>query len=245
MSFANRLRSRDILKGMLLTVPSCEMAEAISYSQLDWAFIDTEHGAMDIRDAQNIVRALGGRVASLIRTPDATQTAVKRALDTGCDGVIVPQINTKEQAEALVRSARYPPEGERSVGISRAHKYGSAFNEYVDRANENVAVVAQIEHRMAVDNIEDIVNVRGLDAIFVGPYDLSASFGIPGQIDAPTVQAAIEKIFNVAKLAKQPIGIFCADIEAAKRALESGATLIAVGIDVLHISHAATSIVAI
>jgi 2-keto-3-deoxy-L-rhamnonate aldolase RhmA len=240
--FRKRLKDHAILKGMLLTTPSCEIAEALSHTRLDWVFIDIEHSAMGFSEAQDIVRALGTRMAGIIRIPDDNASHVKKALDTGCDGIIVPQINSARQAANLVGLAKYAPMGSRSVGIARAHGHGPGFKAYMDRANDEIAIIAQIEHIDGVNDIEAIVSVAGIDAIFIGPFDLSASLGIPGQIDAPAVIDAIDRVYPAAKANGMPVGIFCPTMESAQSAIGKGATLVAVGLDVAHLVGVANRI---
>ena len=144
-----------------------------------------------------------------------------------------------------MQAAKYAPKGHRSIGITRAHKYGINFQNYINTANDETAVIVQIESKTAVDNIDSILSVPGVDAIFIGAYDLSASMGVPGQLDNAGVQAAIDTIFAKAKKAKMPIGVFKPNAEAAKPAIERGATLLAVGIDMMHIAEAAKKIAAL
>jgi 2-keto-3-deoxy-L-rhamnonate aldolase RhmA len=245
MGFANALRNHELLRGTLLTTSSCEIAEAISHTGLDWAFIELEHAALDISDAQNIVRALGGRIGSLIRIADQSVTSIKKALDTGCDGIIVPQVNTREEAMAIVRAAQYAPQGERSVGLARAHKYGLDFKGYIDFANEVTCVIAQVENIKAVENLDAIISVPGIDAFFIGPYDLSASMGLTGQLDHPAVKEAIAKVFTKASKAKMPVGIFAGTLDAGMASLEKGATLLAISTDILLLARGAQEIAGI
>ncbi len=232
MTFAQSLRDKKLLKGTILSTASAEIAEAISHTGIDWVFIDMEHAPLTIPLAQNLVRATSNRVGSVIRIPDHSPTWIKQALDTGCDGIIIPQVNTAAEAEAIVSAARYAPKGNRSVGITRAHTYGQKFQETTATANNNVAIIAQIENIEAVKNIDSILSVDGIDAIFIGPYDLSASMNKIGQVKDSDVIAAIGHVLVAAKKKNIAVGMFTADIEGAKAAINKGVNLLAVGIDV-------------
>ena len=127
----------------------------------------------------------------------------------GCSGIIVPMVNTVAYAQRIAALSKYPPVGERSVGIGRAQGYGLRFTEYLEVANEQTTVVVQIEHRDAVANVDQIVAVPGIDAVFVGPYDLSNSMGLVGQVNHPDVRAAIDKVRAACARTNSPMGIFC------------------------------------
>jgi len=136
----------------------------------DWLFVDAEHGPLETAELLGILTAVNGRAACLVRVPSCDAVQIAKALDLGADGIIVPQVNTPEQAAAAARFARYPPEGTRGVGLARAHGYGLKFKEYVESANREIAVVVQAEHATAVENIDAIARVAGVDAILLGPY---------------------------------------------------------------------------
>ena len=127
------------------------------------------------------------RIPCIVRVPASEEIPIKKTLDIGAAGIIAPQTNTEEQVESVVRYCRYSPQGSRGVGLSRATTYGLGLTDYVGSANDTVAVIVQAEHIDAVENIEAIVKVEGVDAIFIGPYDLSASMGKMGQVTDPAV----------------------------------------------------------
>jgi 2-dehydro-3-deoxyglucarate aldolase len=164
---------------------------------------------------------------------------IKKVLDLGATGIIVPQVNTVEQAANVVRYARYSPAGSRGVGLARAHGYGMRFHEYLATANEQVAVIVQAEHAQAVTNIESIVQVDGIDAVLLGPYDLSASLGKMGRVDDPAVTAAIDHVTEACRAAGMPLGYFGVTASAVKPSIERGCTLIVAGVDTLLLGVAA------
>lgn len=238
-SFKDRLTRRDVLLGTIVTLPSTEVVEIILGAGFDWLFMDLEHSAMGIRDAQRLLQVAGTDIPCLVRVPSNDDIWIKQALDIGAAGVIVPQVHTADDVKCAVRAAKYPPEGTRSVGIARAHGYGDGFQDYVAAANRITAVVVQIEHVDAVADIERILEVPGVDGLFIGPYDLSASMGKPGNVGDRDVQDAIEQVTKAAGHAGIPLGIFGATAAAVEPHIRRGYTLIAVGMDTMLIGKAA------
>mgnify|MGYP006291653217 FL=1 len=230
-SFRKQLTEGKTLYGTLVTIPSPTVAEILAQSGFDWLFIDMEHSSISLQDAEGMIRASNNKAYSIIRCPSNDEAWIKRCLDTGADGIILPRINSKKEAEDAVRCAKYPPIGERSVGITRAHGYGMQFNEYMRRANEDVALILQCEHIDGVRELPDIARTEGVDAIFVGPYDLSASMNKTGKVDDPEVKDAINQISETCKKEEMPLGIFGTTPEAVKPYRQNGFTLLAVGVD--------------
>ncbi len=231
-SLRDTLQAGKPLIGTLLTVDSTEVAEALALAGFDWIFIDLEHGSLSIHDAQRAVQAIANRCHTLVRVPDGTQENIKRVLDMGCSGIIVPMVNTEAYARRIAALSKYPPLGERSVGIGRAHGYGLRFTEYIEVANEQTTVVVQVEHREAVANVDQILAVPGIDALFVGPYDLSNSMGLVGQVNHPDVRDAIDKVRAACARTNLPMGIFCSNTEQARAEIKAGVRLVAVGADI-------------
>jgi 2-dehydro-3-deoxyglucarate aldolase/4-hydroxy-2-oxoheptanedioate aldolase len=245
LSFKDRLQRRDRLIGTVLTLPVTELAEICCDAGFDWLFLDMEHGLLGIPDVQRICQVVAGRCACLVRVPANEDVWIKKALDIGVNGIIVPLVNTSQEAAKSVLHSKYPPEGARSVGITRAHGYGANFQGYVESANQQTVVVVQVEHIESVDNIDKILQVAGVDAVFVGPYDLSASLGKTGQISDPEVQSAVARVRTACIDKNFPSGIFAWDPSTAKVAIEDGYTLVAVGMDILLFSSVARQVVAV
>ncbi|MEZ6034925.1 MAG: aldolase/citrate lyase family protein [Planctomycetaceae bacterium] len=238
-SFRTRLRNRERLLGTMVTLPTASTAEILADAGFDWLFIDGEHGALETSDVLGILQAVGHRIACIVRVPACDEVAIKKVLDLGAAGIIVPQVNTAEQAADVVRFARYSPEGGRGVGLARAHGYGFRFADYVARANAEVSVIVQAEHRLAVDNIDSIISVPGVDAVLLGPYDLSASYGKMGQISDPEVLQGIDRITQTCQAAQMPLGYFGISFDAVKPWMDQGYTLIVAGVDVLFLGNGA------
>ena len=230
-NFLKKLRGGEILIGTIITLPSPEIAEILSFAGFDWLFIDTEHATLGVQDVQRILQSIQGRCPCIVRVSSGDELWIKKILDIGVDGIIVPFVNSADEAQKIIRFCKYPPDGSRSVGISRAHEYGMKFNEYIDCANNSIAVILQIEHIDAVRNIHSIVQVPGIDGIFVGPYDLSGSMGKIGKVYDQEVQQNIEIVKTACMNAGVPVGIFGFDVEYVKSCIDKGYTLIAVGMD--------------
>jgi 2-dehydro-3-deoxyglucarate aldolase/4-hydroxy-2-oxoheptanedioate aldolase len=239
MNLKDRINRGERLIGSLITVPSPDVADVMSRVGFDYLWIETEHAPMGFDQAQLLIQAVGGRCPCLVRIPDKGEVWVKKALDVGCDGIIVPQIRSADEARQIVAWGLYPPKGRRSVGVSRAHGYGMTFQDYVERVNDELVIVLQAEHTDAVGNIESIVEVPGIDAVLVGPFDLSGSLGVLGETDHPRVLEAIETVRSRCQGAGMPLGIFAADVRAARRYQAQGFTLIALGMDVFFLWQSA------
>jgi len=239
ISFLDRLADQRPLLGTLVSTESTEVAEALSLCGFEWLFIDLEHSAMDLAAAQHIIQSVSPRTYSVIRLPDNSAEHFKKALDTGCDGVVVPMIKSVSEAERAVKFAKYPPLGERSVGLARAQAYGLNFDGYLKNANRTIALILQIEHKEAVERVEEIVAVPGVDAIFIGPYDLSASMGLLGQPSAPPVVEAIHRVRKACFNAKVPSGAFCMTAALARGEIAAGSRLIVLGADLLFLTSGA------
>jgi 2-keto-3-deoxy-L-rhamnonate aldolase RhmA len=237
--FRKRLSEGETLLGTMVTLTAPSVAEILADVGFDGLFVDAEHGPFETAELLSVLQAVGNRIPCIVRVPTGDEVPIKKALDLGAAGIIVPQVNSAEQAAKVVQCARYAPEGSRGVGLARAHGYGYAFGEYLATANERITVVVQAEHRDAVDNIESIVKVPGIDAVLIGPYDLSASYGKMGQIDDPIVTGAIDHVTNVCQQANIPLGIFGITFEAIRPYVEKGYTFIVGSTDTLFLMTAA------
>ncbi len=238
-SLVQKLENRELLMGSIMTLASPEIAEIFAGIGYDWLWVDVEHSTLTVQDVQRIVQATHGKCHCVVRAPSTDEVWIKKLMDTGVDGILFPHVNSGAEAERIVRKCKYPPEGTRSVGISRAHGYGLTFQEYVDRANREVAIVLQIEDIEAVKNVDSIVQVQGVDAIMIGPYDLSGTMGKPGKVSDDDVQREIEKVRQACEVADLPIGIFGIDPRAVKPHIGRGFTLIGMGFDTTFLIKAA------
>jgi 2-dehydro-3-deoxyglucarate aldolase len=242
--FRARLKRGDKLLGTMVTLPSAATAEILADLGFDWLFIDGEHGPLETADLAAILQVAGQKTACIVRVPEAAEVPIKKVLDLGADGIIVPQVNTAEQAASVVRFARYAPEGARGVGLARAQGYGQRFGEYLAAANREIAVIVQAEHALAVENIDAIVRVPGIDAVLLGPYDLSASLGKMGRVDDPEVVDAIGRVTEACRKAGVPLGYFGVTAAAVRPYAAQGYTLIVAGVDTLFLGNGAKALLA-
>ena len=242
--FKARLAAGEMLYGAMITLPTPATAEVLADCGFDWFFIDGEHGPLGTSDILSILQSVSHKVACIVRVPEAAEVPIKKVLDIGAHGIIVPQVNTPEQAADVVRWAKYAPTGTRGVGLARAHGYGATFADYIQNANDETVVMVQAEHATAVENIDEILRLPGIDAIQLGPYDLSASMGKMGQIDDPQVVAAIERILAACKDVGMPVGCFGVSPNACRADIERGCTLVTAGVDTMYLSRAAHEMLA-
>jgi len=234
---------KSSMLGTIITLSSPVSSEIMSLAGFDWVMIDMEHSTLSLSEVQAHIQALRPGTISVVRVPCNDDVWIKRVLDTGCDGIMVPMVKNPEEAEKAVRSLRYPPEGSRSVGITRAHKYGLAFADYVFEKSREVSILIQIEHIEGVRNLDSILRVKGISAIFIGPYDLSASMGLMGNVSSPEVQSAITTIKDKCNKAGIPWGIFGMTTDVVKKEIEKGCAWALCGIDSVILSQGAASLV--
>ena len=239
-SFAKRLAPGETpLIGTVVSMSNLDSVDILCSCGFDWMFLDFEHGALSYSQARAILQVVAGRSHILARIGENTPSAIQQALDIGCEGIVVPLVNSKAEAEAVVRAARYPPQGERSVGAGRAQGYGTRIKDYLDTANDQIAVVVQIEHRLAVEALDEILAVKGIDAVFIGPYDLSGSMNLLGQVSHPQVRQAIQEVRSKCDAAEMPYGVFGMTAEACSEELQLGAKFVAMGLDTTHLYNGA------
>jgi 2-dehydro-3-deoxyglucarate aldolase/4-hydroxy-2-oxoheptanedioate aldolase len=206
--FRARLRHGPVCLGTVITLVDATVTEALC-GALDFLWIDTEHGALSLETVQShLMAAKGSGTPMLVRVPWNDPVLVKPVLDIGADGVIVPLVRTAADVQQAVAACRYPPDGIRGFGPRRPSNYGRLGGpEFCRMANESVLTFVQIEHRDALDNLREILQVPGLAGVLVGPNDLAGSLGLMGQPEHPDVLLAIDSVFQMANDAGVPAGI--------------------------------------
>ena len=238
-----RLKAGEATAGSWLSVAHPTVAEVMGLGGFDWLAVDMEHGIVGLEAAQTLIQVIAGTpAASVVRVPWNEPVVVKQVLETGPVGIMFPQVNTVEQAEAAIRAIKYPPDGIRGIGCQRAAGFGVWFEDYLQHANEEQLVIMQIEHIQAVENIERILRVEGLDVVFLGANDLSASMGLLGQPGHPRVQEAIAQVLASARKAGVVAGLVARDAEDANRRFAEGFQFVAIGHDVGLLSATCRSI---
>lgn len=235
-SLKKKLQANEAAIGgwVMIGHPAC--AEIMARSGFDWVCIDLEHTATDISTTENLIRSIEyAGSAPLVRLTNNNENLIKRVMDSGAHGIIVPMVKTAQDMEYAVNAIYYPPHGTRGVGLARAQKYGAPeeFENYQEWLRDNAVCIAQIEHISAVDNLEDILYVEGVDGYFLGPYDLSASMGLAGQIEHPDVQAAMNRVHEIGKKMGKPGGLHIVEPDPNKliKSVEQGLRFIAYSID--------------
>ena len=232
------LAEGKVVLGGWVTMGSPVVAEIMSLSGFDWLLIDCEHGPLGFETAQTLLQAIqASGVVPFVRVAESNAAVIKRALDIGSMGVVVPLVNDRASAECAVRAAKYPPEGIRGIGLARAHLYGLDFMGYVTQANEEIMVIAQIEHADAIANLDDIVSVPGIDVLFVGPVDLAGSYGhlgVTGELPAE-VNQAIEKVIKTAGETGIALGCWAPNADIASQRIAQGFQFVGLGTDGLQL----------
>lgn len=231
-----RLRKKELTIGSWITLASPEVAEIMSTCDFDWLTVDMEHSAITLPQAQHLIRIIQlNGIAALVRVGENSPALIKRVMDLGADGVIIPMVNSPQDAKKAVAAVKYPPLGNRGVGLARAQGYGLEFEKYKDWVKEESVVIVQIEHIKAVDNLEDILKVKGVDGFIVGPYDLSASLGLPGEFKHPNVLRALDKVEAIVRKGNIVSGfhVIPPDIKEVKNKLLQGYRFIGFSLDTL------------
>ena len=209
--------------------------EIMGFAGFDFVIIDAEHGPISMQSAQNMIRAAEtANITPIIRVSSNDEALILRALDIGAQGIEIPQVNSKPQAIKAVKSVKYSPQGERGVcRYVRAANYSSMDKfEYFKSANEETMIIAHIEGVEGINNLDEILSVPGIDVIFIGPYDLSQSLGIPGQVNNPLVTEKMKEVVLKCKQNKIAVGTFADDIKTAKSWILLGVQYMAFSVDV-------------
>ena len=244
--FKARLLQGDLQIGCWLALASSYSAELCAGAGFDWLVIDAEHAPNDTRSILSQLQAMAPYdTQPVVRPPIGEVWLIKQVLDLGAETVLVPMVDTAEQARCIVASTRYPPRGVRGVGsgIARASRWG-ADRDYLAQADARICVLLQIESRQGMDNLESIAATHGVDGIFIGPADLSASMGFLGNPDADEVRRAIEAGIARIQRTGKAAGILETDHAAAKQAIALGARFVAVGTDTGLLAHGSRTLAA-
>lgn len=237
--FRQALLARERLIGCWASLSSPISTEVLGYAGFDWLLIDGEHAPNDLQTIMLQLMALkDSPSAAVVRPQWAEPVLLKRLLDLGVYNFLMPFVESEEQARTAVQATRYPPRGTRGIALAhRSNQYGYA-HDYFERINDNICVLAQIESRPGVDAAQAIAAVDGVDALFIGPSDLSASLGHFGNPGHPEVQEAMRHVLDVAKAHGKPVGILSGVESECQRYLEMGMSCVAVGMDVVLLRNA-------
>jgi 4-hydroxy-2-oxoheptanedioate aldolase len=242
--FKLALSDRQKQIGLWLALADAYPAELCAATGFDFLVIDGEHAPNDLRSMLAALQAIAAYpVESIVRLPHGDAGLIKQVLDLGASTLLIPMVETAEEARALVRATRYPPEGVRGVGsgLARSSRW-TRYEDYLDVANEQICLIVQVETLAAVENAEEIAAVDGVDGVLIGPADLAASMSLRGDTSNPRVQAAIEETIRRVGNAGKSAGLLCIEESLAKHYLAAGANFVAVGIDTTLLVNAAAAL---
>ncbi len=244
MSLKQKLKNNELTIGSWIMIGNPMSVEVMALAGFEWLVVDIEHTSIDLEMAQILITTIqANNTKALVRVSKNEEVIIKKILDIGADGIVVPMVSSKEDAIQAVDYAKYPPVGKRGVGLYRASKYGTKFEEYKKWVDEELVIIAQIEHIDAVNNIDDILSVEGIDGTIIGPYDLSGSMGYPGEFEREDVKEGVAKVLDRCKKHNIPSGFHVVDTDPAKLKLkiDQGCTFLAYGIDYFFMRDAAMS----
>lgn len=244
--FRDRLETPAGVFGPFMITADPAFVEAAGYAGYDFVLLDMEHGPGTFENLQNLIRAANvAGVCPVVRVPRGSDIWIDQALDVGAGGIMIPQIDTAEQAKAAVAAAKFAPRGNRGTcRFVRSACYGGMPGaEYFQQAQDTVVIV-QAEGRKAVENLDEILSVDGIDIVFVGPYDLSSSLGLIGQINHPKVMECIQEICDRAAVKGVKVGCFADNVHSAKRLREMGVKFLGYSCDTAIFQNAAAADVA-
>jgi 2-keto-3-deoxy-L-rhamnonate aldolase RhmA len=232
------INQKKLSIGSWIQIPDVFSAEIMAKAGFDWLAIDMEHGLIDLGHAYKLIQVINlSGCTPLVRLNENDPSSIRRVMDAGAGGVIVPMINSEEDARKAIDAINYPPVGKRSFGLGRGHKYGKEFENYIRKANRSSVLVVQIEHISALDNL------KGIDACIVGPYDLSGSMGIPGKFNDKKFNAVLNEIIKAVKNSDKLLGIHI--VHPSEKDLmcriEQGFKLIAYGMDTVFLQDAVSA----
>lgn len=233
--FKKALQGDETLWGLWLGLPDTSCAEICAGAGFDWLLIDGEHAPFELKDVLHHLQAMAPYDVSPIVRPDEGSVAkIKKLLDIGAQTLLIPMVNTAEQARELVSAVRYPPEGIRGMGssLARAAKWNQV-PEYLKRANDEICLIVQVETLEAMENLQEIVQVEGVDGVFIGPSDLSGAMGYVGNPDHPEVVNKIEWAMDVIHSSGKASGILSLNLDKAQEFASKGTRFVGVGVDTL------------
>lgn len=232
----------NISIGSWITLNHPSIAEIMADAGFDWLCVDMEHSVIDYFDAQQLIATIQSKgIKAFVRVGENNTRIIKRVLDAGADGIIVPMVNSKEDALKAIDAVKYPPRGKRGVGLARAQKYGFGFEEYKDNYADDIKLIVQIEHIDAVNNLEEILSLEEIDGTFIGPYDLSGSMGKPGKYDDDDVKDVLMRYEEIAKKYNKLIGFHVVqpEYQLVLDKIEKGYNFIAFSLDTFFLGHIA------
>ena len=235
MQLKSKLAQAKLTLGSWITLGHPAIAEIMAAAGFDWLVLDMEHSVLELGEVQILIQVLDGQhCPAIVRLTSNHPDQIKRVMDAGATGVMVPMIKSAADAKAAVQAVYYPPQGQRGVGLARAQGYGARFEEYRNWLEKNAVIVAMIEHIDAVNAIDSILSVDGIDAYIIGPYDLSGSMGRVGEFNHPEVQSAIDRVLKAGNRLGKPGGIHVIEPnqDELQQRIDDGFSFIGYGLDI-------------
>jgi len=243
--FKQSLLERKLIAGAWVQIGHPAVAEIFARRGFDWICVDLEHGIIDLESMANIFRTIAAfDCVPVARLPLNDPIWIHRSLDAGAKALIIPMVKNAQEAQNAIKEAKYPPQGVRGFGYSRANMYGIDFDDYIKTANDEIAMIMQIEHKDAIDNLEEIAEVKGVDGLFIGPLDLSGSMGITGQMNHPQMIKALEKYRNICRQKSLSAGMHIVrpNSENIKSAINEGYNFLALGVDTVFLDESSKNL---
>jgi len=248
LSLKKRLSKGDLVVGLMISeLRNPNFVHMLTLSGYDFFILDNEHGAYSPETVSDIIAAArGAGISPIVRIPEIRRETILKPLDSGAAGLLVPQVNTVEQAREVIYHAKYPPAGNRGVALRRPHNlYRKVVPaDYLRQANEEVLIAVQAETPQSIQNLEEIVAVPGIDVVFVGPFDLSVSLGIPGEVNHPREVEAIDKVIAICRRSTTGVGIQLFDVPSIQSWVQKGMRMISYSSDSALLADAAAAGVA-
>lgn len=219
--------------GIFFVCNAPDLVEIAGLAGFDFVIIDNEHGPMRAESTQHLIRAAEVRgITPIVRIPDRLESTILHTIDIGAHGIQVPQVNDANAAKEIIERSKYEPMGKRGLAFPRSADYGMCdINNYTDNANNETLIITHCENKMCLENLEEICQIPEIDVIFLGPYDMSQSMGVTGQVTHELVENAAKKVLEVTKKYNKIAGIFAGNGEIAKKRAEQGFKYIAMGMD--------------
>jgi len=230
-----KLRQKKVTLGSWITIGHSSIAEILALAGYDWLVVDLEHSTISIEQAGELIRVIDlSGVAPLVRLTSNHADQIKRVMDAGAHGIVVPMVNSVDDAIKAVAATRYAPQGIRGVGLARAQKFGAGFSDYLQWQKDGPVVIVQIEHKDAIEHLEAIFSVPGVDGFMIGPYDLSCSMGMPGEFERAEFKAVMNQILVTGLRMNFPAGLHVVEPDPVRlrQVIAEGYRFIAYSVDI-------------
>jgi 2-keto-3-deoxy-L-rhamnonate aldolase RhmA len=236
------MNKSNVKIGSWITLNHFSIAEIMADAGFDWLCVDMEHSVTDYVEAEQLIASIQSKgIPAFVRVGENNTRIIKRVLDAGADGIIVPSVNSKQEAQKAIEAVKYPPIGKRGVGLARAQQYGFGFEDYKNNKAKEIKLIVQIEHVNAVNQLDEILSLEHIDGTFIGPYDLSGSMGKPGKYDDSDVQEVLLRYEEIVKKYDKLVGfhVILPDFNLVIEKISKGYDFIAFSLDTLFLGQIA------